>query len=106
MENAGEILSAGMVLVTFVSLVLMSGKTGIVSYSAQSLSKMNRPKYKVDKAKIWIFLVSLLAVFIISFNAGLLITMGDVPASALFGGYNMTVSSFALTFWVLLKEKK
>jgi hypothetical protein len=88
-----------------IALVSASCKTGIMSYSPQSLFSRDHPKYEVDKDNVGVFLTLVVTVLVVVILYGLAISR-DLAVALLFSLLNMPLIIYALVYWVLFKEKK
>ncbi|HTE58582.1 MAG TPA: hypothetical protein VK694_07645 [Verrucomicrobiae bacterium] len=96
------------VVIIWVSVFAVSYKTGFVYLSMKSYLRDNKPKYEVDKTKVGKFVTSILLSFLINIVGGVAIagTIREIGAVFIFSLLNMTAITYALVYWVLLKEKK
>lgn len=103
MDKTENILAISLFVVIFFSWIAATFKSGFVSYSVWSLLKGDQPQFYVDKTKIKKF-IALIATSLVVNGLYCLIFTKELAVIALFTVFNTVVISYALVYWVLLKE--
>jgi hypothetical protein len=106
MGSESTILSVVMLVIIFISLITGSYKSGYIAFSGQSIFNRDRPRFEVDKAKIELFAVSICSSLLVNTIFALIVTRGDIATALFFAAFNTLALSYALVYWILLKEKK
>jgi hypothetical protein len=106
MENAESIMVIWTILVSFASLVVASGRTGIVAYSPWTVREpRHKTKLKFDKTKVEKFLIVVFATSLVNYAVGIVVAR-DIVAAILFSLFNTAVLAYPMVLWILMKEKK
>jgi len=103
-----DVLFASSIIIMLLSLLSTSYKTGYISFSLQSLTRKDQPKFEVDMSKIGKFTGYTLGAFVLNAIYGLIILrdINEIGGILLLSLINTLFIAFGLTYWVLLKPKK
>lgn len=103
--SAEAILSVSILVIILFSWIAGSYKSGILSFSGQSIFRQDHIKYVVNKDRVGAFIIALLVSLTTGFLFGLAIAR-DVETALVFGLLVTAFLSYGLAYWVLLKESR
>lgn len=91
----------------FLSIIIVSYKTGDVSFSMLSMTRRNQPKFQVDLKRINRFLGITISAFVLNVVYGFVVVrdMREASGILLVGLINTVFIAYAAVYLVLLKER-
>lgn len=107
MDTPTAILLITTAVIMLVTIIATSYKTGTVVYSIWSSTRLNQPKFSVNRSKIGSYALSILVVFIINLLYCMIVLrdINEIQGMLILSLFNTLVIGYGLSFWFLLEEK-